>query len=102
MSPTTLASALCVFRGRSGPQDPADAVGAERLERVVGEDLLYLAERGAECSCENLECRQALLELGDLYGKPSGAGVEGREADLKLVRPCGEAGDFVRNLVLEG
>src|SRR5215208_3377800 len=83
-------------------EHPADAGGAERLERVVGEDYLHLAERGAQRCGENLEGRQALLELGDLDGKLSGAGVEGRDTALELLGPFGEAGDLGGNLALEG
>jgi hypothetical protein len=97
VTPATPSSVLRIFRGRSALQDPADTLGAQRLERAVGEDLLYLAERGAERPGEDLERTQALLQLGDLDGKLRGAGVEGRDADLELIRPCGEAGDFVCN-----
>src|SRR5829696_6309454 len=99
-TPATLAGAA-LFRARGVPGQPANAVSAERLERVEREDPLHLSERCAKSPGKDLEVVEVLLEFRDLDGKLGGAGIEGREVSLQLVRPGSEAVDLLSHLALE-
>jgi hypothetical protein len=58
----TLAGAA-LFRDRGVPDHLANAVGAERLERVEREDPLHLSERCAKSPGKDLEVVEVSLEL---------------------------------------